>query len=248
MAYERETARIYDLYFPPDRSPEADLWARLAGKESKRLLEPMVGTAEVATLLAQRGYRVTGVDLSSAMLGEARRRLANLHPAVAERIDLIEGDICAVPLPESSIDMAYVGNGSWHLLTDPALRAAALRSIHRALRPGGRLALDLFHPLTASGRSETRTFAPLRPSPEGWSVAKTSQVERDHLTQRMRITERVRVNDQTFPHQLDLQLLAPEQVSEELSEAGFAAIALYGDARFSPYGPEAERLLVTARR
>ncbi|MFZ5828269.1 MAG: class I SAM-dependent methyltransferase [Bacillota bacterium] len=248
MAYEEQIARIYDLYFPPDRSPEADLWARLAGKGSKRLLEPMIGTAEVACLLARRGYRVTGVDLSGPMLTEARRRLASLHPPVAARIDLIEGNICTAPLPEASFDLAYVGNGSWHLLTDRALRVAALRSVCRSLRPGGQLALDLFRPLTASGRSEPRTFAPLRPAPDGVTVAKTSQVERDHLTQRMQIEEQITVGDESFDHRLDLQLLTPEQVREELSEAGFTGIALYGDAELTPYGPDSPRLLVIADR
>ena len=247
MAYETPVAEVYDLFFPPDRSTEADLWSRLAGPAGAHLLEPMAGTCEVATLLARRGYWVTGVELSPAMAEYGRARIAGAEQAVAQRLSLVEGDICTVPLPKRHFDLAYVGNGSWHLLNTPERRAAALRSIRRSLKPGAHLALELFPPIVADSRTEPKTFQPLRSAPEGVSVWKTSVVDRNALCQLMRIEEEIRVNEMVTRHHLVLQLLMPDEITAELLAAGFRGIALFGDHALTPYRPESSsRLLVVA--
>lgn len=247
MHYTADTALIYDLFTAPDRSPEADLWQSLAGPAPADLLEAMAGSAEVAGILASRGYRVTGVELSAAMLRQAEARRAALEPQTASRLTLVQADICQVDLPDRAFDLAYVGNGSFHLLLSPVDRDAALQAIRRALRPGGRLALSLFRPLTSSGRSEPRSFQPFRPAPAGLTVEKRSVVERDSLTQQMRIYERLNVNGRITEQRLDLQILDPDQITREAEQAGFSDIQLYGSPRLAPYDETAELLLVTAR-
>lgn len=224
MAYETATASIYDLYCG-DRTPEVEQWIKYAGPAPARLLEPMCGTAEVAFMLAERGYEVTGVDLSAPMLAVAEARRSEVPAEVSGRVTLIEGDICRVNLPEGHFDFAHVGHGSWNLLTDRALRVNALRAILRSLRPGGRLVLaDLFFPFTTSGCSEPRTFKPFRPAPAGLDVEKTSYMERDAQRQVVQIHEELRVNGEVTEHHLTLQVLSPQELKAELAEAGFATV------------------------
>lgn len=246
MSYEAEVAALYDLYCWPDRSPEADRWARLAGPAPACVLEPMSGTGEVALLLAEQGYTVWGVELSPHMhaLAELRRQAA--PPEVAARLRLVEGDISRVALPEACFDLTFVGSGSWNLLTDRALRVRALTAICRSLKPGGRLVLDLFLPLRTTGTTEPRTFKPVRPHPLGYEVEKSSFMERNAATQVLQIHETISVNGQTFPHDLTLQVLLPEQVEAELMSAGFHAVALYGGEDLSPYTAESDSLFVLA--
>lgn len=226
MSYEAETAAIYDLYFG-DRTPEVERWVRLAGPAPARLLEPMCGTAEVAFLLAARGYEVTGVDLSQPMLAVAEERRLTVAGEVSERVTLVCGDICRVALPESHFDFAFVGNGSWNLLTDRDLRVSALRAIRRSLRPGGRLVLAaLFHPFATSSCTEPRRFKPFRPAPPGMEIEKSSHMERDADRQLVLIHERLTVNGQVSAHHLTLQVLRPEELTAELREAGFALIEI----------------------
>lgn len=249
MPYEDDVAQVYDLYNLPDRSPEADLWARLAGPSAKHLLEPMVGTAEVALLLAARGFFVTGVDLSAPMLHVAEQRRRAAGNGTGDRLTLIEADISRVVLPLDRYDLAYVGNGSWHLLTEERTRREALRIICRSLRAGGKLALQLFPPLTASGRSEPRTFKPFRPAPAWLNVVKTSTLERDADTQLMRIHEVLTVNGRVTEHDLMLRLLTPEQLTAELRAAGFQDVALYGSSDLAtPWAPGAPDLIAVAHR
>lgn len=246
MAYEAEIAAIYDLYCWPDRTPEADRWTRLAGPAPACLLEPMCGTGELALLLATQGYTVWGVELSPHMLALAEQRRAAAPPEVAERLRLVAGDISLVALPEALFDLAFVGSGSWNLLIDGELRLNALRSIRRSLKSGGRLALDLFPPLTATGLTEPRTFKPVRPLPEGLEVEKSSFMERNAASQVLQIHETVRINGRTIPHDLQLQVLLPDQVVAELRAAGFGSVTLYGGEDLSPYTPESRTLFVVA--
>lgn len=222
--YSRATAEIYDLYFPADRGAEANRVAALAPPGARRLLEPMIGTGEVAALLARRGYQVTGVDTSPDMLEIAGRRLVGETATIAARLQLTLADVSCVELPAQHFDLAYVNDGSWNLLLDRVQRLAALRRILGSLRPGGRLALELFGPLSTSGRSEPRTFAPLRPVPSGWEVSKTAVVTRDAPAQTMQIEEEISAQGRLWRQTIRLQLLHPAEVTAEFLAAGFTRI------------------------
>jgi SAM-dependent methyltransferase len=74
--------------------------------------------------------RLTGVDVSPAMVGRYRERLADL-PGVEARA--MVGDAAAPPLPLGSAD-AVVSTMALHWVPD---RAGAVAAMGRLLRPGG---------------------------------------------------------------------------------------------------------------
>lgn len=77
--------------------------------------------------------RLTGVDLSPAMLAVARKRAA----ALGREVDLREGDAQALPFPDVSFD-AVVCTLSLCAIPDDR---AAIAEMWRVLRPKGRLLL-----------------------------------------------------------------------------------------------------------
>jgi SAM-dependent methyltransferase len=78
----------------------------------------------------QRGF---GIDLSPAMVREARARL-RFHPA-GKRAVFFEGDAADLSrLESSSIGLAFAVGAFEHMLDKPA----ALKSVFRVLKPGGR--------------------------------------------------------------------------------------------------------------
>lgn len=77
--------------------------------------------------------KVTGVDLSPAMLDIARQRAADLD----RRVDLREGDAHHLPFDDASFDTA-VCTFSLCNIPDPHQAVSEMR---RVLRPGGRLVL-----------------------------------------------------------------------------------------------------------
>ncbi|MBC7268609.1 MAG: class I SAM-dependent methyltransferase [Streptomyces sp.] len=95
------------------------------------LLDLGCGTGSLSRLAAEQGHRVTGVDLSPAMVERARAKLAGRDAA------FLVGDAAAPPVGEQRYDVVLVRHVLW-TLPDPA---RALRHWWGLLRPGGRLLL-----------------------------------------------------------------------------------------------------------
>ncbi|MGI5442382.1 class I SAM-dependent methyltransferase [Streptomyces shenzhenensis] len=89
------------------------------------------GTGSLALLAAERGHRVTGVDLSPAMVDLARAKTAG-RDAV-----FLVGDAAAPPVGERRFDAVLVRHVLW-TLPGPG---RVLRHWSGLLRPGGRLVL-----------------------------------------------------------------------------------------------------------
>lgn len=89
------------------------------------------GTGSLSLLASEQGHRVTGVDLSRAMVERARGKLAG-RDAV-----FLVGDAAAPPVGEERFDVVLVRHVLW-TLPDPA---RVLRHWQGLLRAGGRLVL-----------------------------------------------------------------------------------------------------------
>ena len=81
------------------------------------------------------GTNVVGIDLSEGMLAIARKRVADLD--LADRVELRQGDVQALEIPDASVD-AVVSTFTFCTIPDPL---AAAREARRVLRPGGRFVL-----------------------------------------------------------------------------------------------------------
>ncbi|MEE8353484.1 MAG: class I SAM-dependent methyltransferase [Dehalococcoidales bacterium] len=103
--------------------------------EYPRVLEPGIGTGRIALPLAERGYRVDGIDLSPRMLAVLERRLA--QPLVRPAVSYCLGDVLALPWPDASLDIAIAVHLFYHIRQ----WQAATDELLRVLRPGGVLAL-----------------------------------------------------------------------------------------------------------
>ncbi|MGW7660860.1 class I SAM-dependent methyltransferase [Streptomyces sp. NPDC054756] len=95
------------------------------------VLDVGCGTGSLSLLAAEQGHRVTGVDLSTAMVERARAKLAG-RDAV-----FLVGDAAAPPVGEDRFDVVLVR----HVLWTQADPARVLRHWAGLLRPGGRLVL-----------------------------------------------------------------------------------------------------------
>lgn len=96
-------------------------------------LDIACGTGGSLEWLAQRGWQVTGVDISATALAQARARLA--ANGLLDRVTLIEADL-DVWRPVEGYDLVtcffFLDRRLW-----PALRAA--------VRPGGLICLSTYH-------------------------------------------------------------------------------------------------------
>jgi len=104
------------------------------------------GTGRVAWPLAESGFEVTSLDLSAPMLArsETMRELAS--PAAQTRVNLVHADLRDFALP-TQFGLAIAPGRTFQLLLTPDDQRSVLATIHRHLRPGGVLVLQLFDPL-----------------------------------------------------------------------------------------------------
>ena len=139
-------ARAYDeLYTDKDYDAECDLLeAIVAAHEpgASSILDLGCGTGAHALRLAARGYRVSGVDRSPAMLERARENARSLTGG--EEVGFVLGDLLTVDLGET-FDVAVMFFAVLGYQLENADVLAALRTARRHLRPGGLLVFDAWY-------------------------------------------------------------------------------------------------------
>jgi ubiquinone/menaquinone biosynthesis C-methylase UbiE len=92
-----------------------------------RVLEPGIGTGRIARPLAERGIRVTGVDISPLMMGRLTAQLTSQHTP----LDLMLGDATRLPLRDASFP-AIMACHLLHLIPDWTAVVAEMRRVLRA--------------------------------------------------------------------------------------------------------------------
>ena len=102
----------------------------LAPRAGEQILDVGCGTGQLTVEIAESGAEVTGIDSSAAMVEQARRNAPNLRFEVQ--------DVCRLPYRQE-FDAVF-SNAVLHWVRPPEEAAAAMA---RALKPGGRLVVEL---------------------------------------------------------------------------------------------------------
>jgi ubiquinone/menaquinone biosynthesis C-methylase UbiE len=103
-----------------------------------RVLDVACGTGNLAVVAARRGCVVSGIDIASNLIAQARSRAA----AEGLRVDFREGDVEALPFPDPQFDLVVSMFGVM-FTPQPDVIVAELR---RVTKPGGRIALANWTP------------------------------------------------------------------------------------------------------
>ncbi len=127
----RNIAPIYDPVLDPFlASIRRDVSRIVRERRFRNVLDLCCGTGRQAVLLDRSGIRVTGVDLSPAMLSRARR---NSPPG----IEYYEEDATALHFPGGSFDCVILSFALHE--KEPEVRAGIMREARRVLMRGGRM-------------------------------------------------------------------------------------------------------------
>lgn len=143
--FDEDYLYFYETFLTDELSDrQADLlWRLLELAPGMDVLDLACGHGRIANRLAARGARVTGLDRSSVFLERARRDAGELD------VDYVEGDMRELPW-EEQFDAVVIWFTSFGYFDDEGNRRVAAEA-REALKPGGRLAIDI-HNRDAFGR------------------------------------------------------------------------------------------------
>jgi ubiquinone/menaquinone biosynthesis C-methylase UbiE len=117
-------------------SPFMEAIAPLA---TDRVLDVACGAGRLTLMLAKLTRHVTGIDLTAAMLDQARALQAK---GGITNVDWRVGDILPLPFPDGAFSLV-VSQAAFHHLADPA---AVLAEMMRVCSPDGRIAINDLSP------------------------------------------------------------------------------------------------------
>ncbi len=238
-------ADLYDYVAPYQSRPDVTFFVDAALAAEGPVLEVGCGTGRILIPTARAGVRITGFDLSPHMLAVCRERLAEEPEEVQARVELVEGDMRFFELGRwfSLITLPF---RPFQHLTTVEDQLTCLRTLHRHLRPDGKLILDLFNPsleaLTRDNLGQELGDEPDFTLPDGRQVTRRSKiVARDPFQQ---VTEVELIyyvthadgREERLVHAFPMRHLYRFEAEHLLVRAGFVVEQLYADYEKNPFG------------
>ncbi len=187
--------------------------------------------------LAERGCRVTGVDLSRGYL--------DLAESEAKRRDLPADFICR-DIREIEYDGEFdaVINmfTSFGYFEDPDEDLLLLKKLHRSLKPGGKLFMEMAGKEILARDFEERTWF----EREGIKILLEYSVDLNwtELCNRWLFYKDDKMTEYSFSH----RIFSASEMAMMLWQAGFETIEIYGNFDLAPYDHRAENLILLAEK
>jgi len=232
----REWFETFDerLWLRSDESGEEEarfIRDALKLRRGAAVLDAPCGAGRVAVHLARFGCRVTGVDLRELFIRRARARF---------RRERLRGSFFAQDLRHLAFDRRFAAicnwGGSFGYFSDEE-NLDLVRRYARALRPGGRLIIDLLnreHLLRHFARRLAHGRLTLF---NRWDAAR----------QRVHSTWVLRQDGRSRSSRLSMRFYTPRQMRDMLESAGFKVETLYGAAG-RRWSRASRRMIAVARR
>ncbi len=211
------------------------------GLKPRTAVDLACGTGSVALLLAQMGYRVTGVDMSEEMLTVASQRAQEQEKQplfVCQRLQELS-------LPRG-VDMAVCALDGLDYILDPEDCCQAIRQVYKALNPGGIFIFDVNTPEKLRAM-DGQVF--LDEDDEVYCVWRGEFDEKTNIcSYGMDLFQREgEVWYRSFEEHKEYAYTAA-QLKDYLKTAGFTHIRIYADGRLEPPGAGEQRIYFSARK
>ena len=210
----------------------------LASLDRGDVLDLACGPGRHAVALAREGFNVTGVDLSPFLLQKA------MGLAQEEDVDVewVLEDMRRFVRPEA-FDLVTSIFTSFGYFDDKREDMIVLQNIHRSLREGGALVMELmgkewlargFLPTSSEELADGRLLVERREITDDWTRVKNQWT----------VIEGDRATTFRFEH----TVYSGQEMRDRLLDAGFSDVQLFGGLDGREYGLNAHRLVAVARK
>ena len=243
--------RFYDFF--ADFDHDLDFYRELAVGSSGVVLELGCGTGRVAIPLARAGAEVVGLDRSGSMLEQAAERA--LAEGVTDRIEWIEGEMTSWR-DERRFSLVLCPANTLLTLGSRTAQELVLATARHHLAPGGRLALDLFHPAVFLAEhppdGRIRLHRQQTDAETGRTLRWTSAVRHSPAAQLLVAANRIEAEDaegiQGWGFEEILKYCHPHELELLLEKEHFEIEDLYGWFDRRPFDDTSRKMVVVARR
>jgi len=241
--YEK-SARYYDMFYCRviDYRAECDLLERIFKKHSdcpvRTILDIGCGTGNHDLILAKRGYKVTGIDLSDRMISVAQRKARGRNNPIFYRMDMHNLTI------NRKFDAAFVLLGAFEYLLENREAEMFLKSTKRLL--DGILVFDFSQKYGPKWwfRIGDKTAKNVLVRLDEWTTLKRNRLKGDFHWYFMNSGE-TRILDRFSESHLVRTHSMPE-IKWLLSRNGFQLLSFY-DMRLKPPSSSSFRVICVAR-
>ncbi|MBQ8769374.1 MAG: methyltransferase domain-containing protein [Oscillospiraceae bacterium] len=213
----------------------------LEGVKPRTAADLACGTGSVSLLLAERGYQVTGVDMSEDMLTVAADKAQGLENRPVFACQKLQ----QLRLPRG-VDLAVCGLDSMNYITDPADCETAIRRIYKALNPGGIFIFDVNTPEKFRAM-DGQVF--LDEDDDVYCIWRGEFDEKANIcSYGMDLFQRVGKTWQRSFEEHQEYAYSREQLETYLKNAGFTGIRVYGDRHLGVPTENDQRIYFSARK
>ena len=238
---------------------DVEWYRRKAVESGGPVLELGAGTGRIAIPIAEAGVRITALDVDAGMLDKLRAKAAVLPPDAQRRLSIHQGDMRSFELDEPFALVIIPFRAFLHNITRED-QLAALRRAHAHLRPGGQLALNVFHPSLEYMAAHAGAYAGVwrwlktQKQPDGGFVVYSDATRYDTVRQRLESMIRTEafmpdgsLRSTNMMH-LEIAYLYASDITSLLAESGFELVRISGDFSGRPFEHDRDELVVEARK
>ena len=224
--------RLYPHRDDEDARQAVELVSKLINLQGARVLDLACGQGRHSVHLAALGARVTGLDLSSALLARARERLG----ASAR---LVRGDMRDLPFRDRSFDVVVNLFTSFGYFAEERDDLRVLAEAARVLEPGGKLILDYFNAEVIKAQLVAR---------EEKTVAGSRVQIARHISEDGRFVVKEMTPETGRSYTERVRLLAPADLEWLLTDARLRVRQRLGAYDGRTLGPDTPRAIFVAER
>ncbi|WP_172254369.1 class I SAM-dependent methyltransferase [Saccharibacillus deserti] len=211
-------------------------WLRL--DPGAKVLDLCCGMGRHSLSLAEKGYDVTGMDLSEVLLDEAKK-----EPG-ANRIRWVQGDMRELPFADGEFDAVVNLFTSFGYFEQDDEHVRVLQEIRRVLRPEGRFIIDFMNPPYVESH--------LKPYTEredgGLKIEERRKIEDGFVKKHITILPEQAENGQRREYDERVKLYTLDDFTTLLAEAKLEVDEVRGSYDEKHYEKDSPRMIFVGKR
>jgi len=239
--------RHYDLLSEKAAPDDLPFYLRQVERYGGPVLELGCGTGRVTIPVAQKGIRISGLDISEPMLSHGREKARKL----GLDIEWVNADCRKFELNKKFSLIIFPYNAFHHLLDIESVEAC-FSSVKRHLADKGRFMIDIFNPSLKLLTRDPEKRYPLAeyPDPDGaGQVVMTETPSYDAATQIQRLRWHYRIGDKEDAkvEEWDMRIYYPQELDALIKYNGFEIEHKWGCYDESPFVSESQKQIVVCK-